>query len=219
MEFDDNNPFSEGFQERERRERLREQQERQRVQLMQEVTPLAAINQDPGSRDAVLTLSLCSQVERHRALQQRMELEQQGILGASMGTGAGVAARVGQTPGSGGPAEPAPAPGADSLSQLPFFSSELPQDFLQSSPAPRPRGVPFAHQPGLHQGLTGPPHPGSHSLPADIQTRPRLPGPVGPSAQGQVRLAGTGPSGITPSNPGGPDARFGHESSLPLLPL
>lgn len=37
MKFDDNNPFSEGFQERERRERLREQQERQRVQLMQEV--------------------------------------------------------------------------------------------------------------------------------------------------------------------------------------
>ncbi|TMS00870.1 Histone-lysine N-methyltransferase 2C, partial [Larimichthys crocea] len=36
VNFDDNNPFSEGFQERERRERLREQQERQRVQLMQE---------------------------------------------------------------------------------------------------------------------------------------------------------------------------------------
>uniref|UniRef100_A0AAV2JQ26 [Histone H3]-lysine(4) N-trimethyltransferase n=1 Tax=Knipowitschia caucasica TaxID=637954 RepID=A0AAV2JQ26_KNICA len=36
VKFDDNNPFSEGFQERERRERLREQQERQRVQLMQE---------------------------------------------------------------------------------------------------------------------------------------------------------------------------------------
>lgn len=37
VNFDDNNPFSEGFQERERRERLREQQERQRVQLLQEV--------------------------------------------------------------------------------------------------------------------------------------------------------------------------------------
>ncbi|KAJ8396838.1 hypothetical protein AAFF_G00014370 [Aldrovandia affinis] len=54
VKFDDNNPFSEGFQERERRERLREQQERQRVQLMQEV-------------------------ERQRALQQRLE---QGMLGA-----------------------------------------------------------------------------------------------------------------------------------------
>uniref|UniRef100_A0A8C9VI72 Histone-lysine N-methyltransferase 2C n=1 Tax=Scleropages formosus TaxID=113540 RepID=A0A8C9VI72_SCLFO len=53
VKFDDNNPFSEGFQERERKERLREQQERQRVQLMQEVG-------------------------RQRALQQRMELEHQG---------------------------------------------------------------------------------------------------------------------------------------------
>ncbi|CAB1432000.1 unnamed protein product [Pleuronectes platessa] len=194
VKFDDNNPFSEGFQERERRERLREQQERQRVQLMQEV-------------------------ERHRALQQRMELEQQGTLGASMGTGAGVAARVGQTPGPGGPAEPAPSPGADILSQLPFFSSELPQDFLQSSPAPSPRGGPFAHQPGLHQGLAGPPHPGSHSLPANLQTRPRLPGPVGPSAQGQARQAGIDLSGLAPSKPGGPDARLGHESSLPASPV
>ncbi|XP_051538392.1 histone-lysine N-methyltransferase 2C-like isoform X2 [Myxocyprinus asiaticus] len=53
VKFDDNNPFSEGFQERERRERLREQQEKQRVQLMQEV-------------------------ERQRAL-QRLELEQRGL--------------------------------------------------------------------------------------------------------------------------------------------
>lgn len=56
VKFDDNNPFSEGFQERERRERLREQQERQRVQLMQEV-------------------------ERQRALKHRMEMEQQGMIG------------------------------------------------------------------------------------------------------------------------------------------
>ncbi|KAL4624619.1 histone-lysine N-methyltransferase 2C-like [Arapaima gigas] len=53
VKFDDNNPFSEGFQERERKERLREQQERQRVQLLQEVG-------------------------RQRALQQRIELERQG---------------------------------------------------------------------------------------------------------------------------------------------
>ncbi|XP_077470695.1 histone-lysine N-methyltransferase 2C isoform X2 [Stigmatopora argus] len=56
VKFDDNNPFSEGFQERERRERLREQQERQRVQLMHEV-------------------------ERQRALKHRMEMEQQGMIG------------------------------------------------------------------------------------------------------------------------------------------
>ncbi|XP_035392361.1 histone-lysine N-methyltransferase 2C isoform X2 [Electrophorus electricus] len=51
VSFDDTNPFSEGFQERERKERLREQQERQRVQLMKEV-------------------------ERQR-MKQRMEMEQQ----------------------------------------------------------------------------------------------------------------------------------------------
>lgn len=51
VNFDDTNPFSEGFQERERKERLREQQERQRVQLMKEV-------------------------ERQR-MKQRMEIEQQ----------------------------------------------------------------------------------------------------------------------------------------------
>ncbi|XP_066537904.1 histone-lysine N-methyltransferase 2C isoform X2 [Hoplias malabaricus] len=58
VNFDDTNPFSEGFQERERKERLREQQERQRVQLMKEV-------------------------ERQR-MKQRMEMEQQqqqGLLG------------------------------------------------------------------------------------------------------------------------------------------
>ncbi|XP_048376953.2 histone-lysine N-methyltransferase 2C isoform X13 [Stegostoma tigrinum] len=57
VEFDDNNPFSESFQERERRERLREQQERQRIQLMKEV-------------------------ERHRAMQKRMEMEQQQGMAA-----------------------------------------------------------------------------------------------------------------------------------------
>ncbi|KAH0627606.1 hypothetical protein JD844_003551, partial [Phrynosoma platyrhinos] len=59
VEFDDNNPFSESFQERERKERLREQQERQRIQLMQEV-------------------------DRQRALQQRMELEQHGAVGSEL---------------------------------------------------------------------------------------------------------------------------------------
>ncbi|XP_028831976.1 histone-lysine N-methyltransferase 2C isoform X2 [Denticeps clupeoides] len=55
VNFDDTNPFSEGFMERERKERLREQQERQRVQLMKEV-------------------------ERQRALKQHMEMEQQQSL-------------------------------------------------------------------------------------------------------------------------------------------
>lgn len=37
VNFDDTNPFSEGFQERERKERLREQHERQRMQIIKEV--------------------------------------------------------------------------------------------------------------------------------------------------------------------------------------
>ncbi|XP_049896001.1 histone-lysine N-methyltransferase 2C-like isoform X2 [Epinephelus moara] len=228
VKFDDNNPFSEGFQERERRERLREQQERQRVQLMHEV-------------------------ERHRALQQRLELEQHGLLGASMGPGAGVAAmassgapsgaRAGQTPGPGGPAGSAPAHGEDSLSQMPFFSSELPQDFLQSPPASRPpphhqgqAAAPFPQQAGHHQGFVGGPlHPGAHpasgllpgaaaergrALPVDVapsnlQTRPRLSGPTVPAAPGQVqvRSAGIGASGMTPSHAGGQAHRFGQDSS------
>ncbi|XP_030054215.1 histone-lysine N-methyltransferase 2C isoform X2 [Microcaecilia unicolor] len=59
VEFEDNNPFSESFQERERKERLREQQERQRIQLMQEV-------------------------DRQRALQQQLEIEQHGIMGSEL---------------------------------------------------------------------------------------------------------------------------------------
>lgn len=203
-----------------------------------------------GSTDTAGNLfSLCSQVERHRALQQRLELEQQGLLGASMGPGAGVAtmppagalpgSRVSQTPGTGGsagPVLPVTAPSGDSLSQMPFFSSELPQDFLQSPPAPRP---PPQHQVGPpfpQQDFTGPLHPAVHpgsglipggaaergrALPehgapidmasSNLQTRPRLPGPAGPSAQGQVRPTGIAATGMTPSHPGG--HRFGHDSS------
>ncbi|XP_032899967.1 histone-lysine N-methyltransferase 2C isoform X13 [Amblyraja radiata] len=90
VEFDDNNPFSESFQERERRERLREQQERQRIQLMKEV-------------------------ERHRAMQKRMEMEQQQQQGLSDLN----------TP---------------SLSQMPYFNSELPCDFMQSQRPPQQMG-------------------------------------------------------------------------------
>ncbi|XP_063777929.1 histone-lysine N-methyltransferase 2C isoform X2 [Pseudophryne corroboree] len=81
VEFDDNNPFSETFQERERKERLREQQERQRVQLMQEV-------------------------DRQRALQQRLEMEQQGIVPPDLNN--------------------------RPLSQMPFFTSDIQADFIQS---------------------------------------------------------------------------------------
>ncbi|XP_051258982.1 histone-lysine N-methyltransferase 2C isoform X9 [Dicentrarchus labrax] len=106
VKFDDNNPFSEGFQERERRERLREQQERQRVQLMQEV-------------------------ERQRALKHRMEMEQQGMMG--------------------------PDGNMAPLAQMPFFTAELPQDFMQPQ---RPLlqqqqqlGPMFPQQQGMQPGM------------------------------------------------------------------
>ncbi|XP_028283859.1 histone-lysine N-methyltransferase 2C isoform X3 [Parambassis ranga] len=110
VKFDDNNPFSEGFQERERRERLREQQERQRVQLMQEV-------------------------ERQRALKHRMEMEQQGMIG--------------------------PDGNMAPLAQMPFFNSELPQDFMQPQRPPLPQqhqlGPMFPQQQGMQPGMGSPP--------------------------------------------------------------
>ncbi|XP_023821321.1 histone-lysine N-methyltransferase 2C isoform X7 [Oryzias latipes] len=110
VKFDDNNPFSEGFQERERRERLREQQERQRVQLMQEV-------------------------ERQRALKHRMEMEQQGMMG--------------------------PDGNMAPLAQMPFFNSELPQDFMQpqrpSMPQSHQLGPMFPQQQGMQHGISSPP--------------------------------------------------------------
>ncbi|KAF7661140.1 hypothetical protein LDENG_00268400, partial [Lucifuga dentata] len=106
VKFDDNNPFSEGFQERERRERLREQQERQRVQLMQEV-------------------------ERQRALKQRMEMEQQGMMG--------------------------PDGNMAPLAQMPFFNSDLPQDFMQPQRPPLQQqqqfGPMFPQQQGIQPGM------------------------------------------------------------------
>ncbi|XP_076827373.1 LOW QUALITY PROTEIN: histone-lysine N-methyltransferase 2C [Brachyhypopomus gauderio] len=128
VKFDDNNPFSEGFQERERRERLREQQERQRVQLMQEV-------------------------ERQRAL-QRLELEQQGAAAG-------------------------PDSNHDGLSHMPFYSADLPQDFMQpagpqQSPQPQQMVPVFPQQgaaplafggPGFMQGGERRPIPGSGAFP------------------------------------------------------
>uniref|UniRef100_A0A8C8CWX8 Histone-lysine N-methyltransferase 2C n=1 Tax=Oncorhynchus tshawytscha TaxID=74940 RepID=A0A8C8CWX8_ONCTS len=111
VKFDDNNPFSEGFQERERRDRMREQQEKQRVQLMQEV-------------------------DRHRAMQQRLEMEQQGL---GMGP-AGLPHGPGAT-----------NPSGDSLAHMPFYNTDLPQDFMQPS---RPQ-----QQAPPQQGQLGPMFP------------------------------------------------------------
>ncbi|KAJ8272620.1 hypothetical protein GJAV_G00091360 [Gymnothorax javanicus] len=180
VKFDDNNPFSEGFQERERKERLREQQERQRVQLMQEV-------------------------ERQRALQQRLELEQQGMLGAEGN----------RTP----------------LSQMPFFNSDLPQDFMQPQRPPIPQqqqqmGPIFPQQ----QGFMGP-HTGAPYMQGG-ERRPMVGngvfGPeMGPNYQpgnpalqgnnfvpGQPRPRFMGPGMMMPGD-GHP---FGMEPSTPLPP-
>lgn len=86
-------------------------------------------------------------------------------------SGAISGARVGQTLG---PAGSAHRPAGDGLSQMPFFSSELPQDFLQSPPVSRPTpqhqaqaGAPFPQHPDLHQGFTGGlQFPGTHLAPS-----------------------------------------------------
>lgn len=131
VEFEDNNPFSESFQERERKERLREQQERQRIQLMQEV-------------------------DRQRALQQRMELEQHTMMGPELNN-------------------------KTALSQIPFFNSELPCDFMQT-PRPLQPSPQQQQQMGqiLQQGaVTSPP---ATSFMQSTERRPVGPAAFGPDA-------------------------------------
>ncbi|XP_055277571.1 histone-lysine N-methyltransferase 2C isoform X4 [Moschus berezovskii] len=139
VEFDDNNPFSESFQERERKERLREQQERQRIQLMQEV-------------------------DRQRALQQRLELEQHGLMGTELSS-----------------RPPAP--------QLPFYGSDIPRDFV---PPPRPLPPSPQHQMGQavqpqsmqQASLSSPPTPGFLQTNERRQTGPPSFVPDSPSIPG-----------------------------------
>uniref|UniRef100_A0A8C9T658 Histone-lysine N-methyltransferase 2C n=1 Tax=Scleropages formosus TaxID=113540 RepID=A0A8C9T658_SCLFO len=180
VKFDDNNPFSEGFQERERKERLREQQERQRVQLMQEV-------------------------ERQRALQQRMEMEQQGLLG--------------------------PDGNQDTLSQMAFYGTDLPRDFMQPQRPSAPQQM-FPQQgvqpsfmsssPGTFFMQTGERRPlignGSFSSEMGPSFRPKHLMLQGPSfGPGQPRPPGfTGPGMMPQGSADGPP--FGVESATPLPP-
>lgn len=177
VKFDDNNPFSEGFQERERRERLREQQERQRVQLMQEV-------------------------ERQRAL-QRLEMEQQG---------AGMA----------------PDANRDNLSHMPFYNTDLPQDFMQPARPQQPQqmGSVFPQQGSapLDFGGTGPafmqsgerrPIAGSAAFPGqDMGPNFR---PKNPMMHGLNFVPGQ-PRPPTMPQGGGEGPLFGMESATPLPP-
>uniref|UniRef100_A0A8C1QMJ4 Histone-lysine N-methyltransferase 2C n=1 Tax=Cyprinus carpio TaxID=7962 RepID=A0A8C1QMJ4_CYPCA len=178
VKFDDNNPFSEGFQERERRERLREQQEKQRVQLMQEV-------------------------ERQRAL-QRLELEQQGL---------------GLVPDNSG----------GSLAQMPFYNSDLSQEFMQT---PRPQqqlGPVFSQQRNMPLDFVGPSQtylqggehrsmPGNGSFGPDMgpNFQPKTPMMHGFSL-GQPRAPGFGGHGMPPHS-GGEASSFSMDSTTPLPP-
>lgn len=211
------------------------------MQLLQEVR-LRTISSSAGTHQDLHLFCSSPQVERHRALQQSLELEQQGLLGATMGPGLGVTAmgpsgapsgaRVGQTLGPGGPAGSAAAPGGDSLSQMPFFSSELPQDFLQSPSVSRTHlqlhsqavGAPFSQHAELHQGFPGGPQqvPGlSGALPeqrpslasSSIQTRPRFSGPTGAPTQDLIQPVVVGAVGLSLPNAGGQAHQFGHDSS------
>lgn len=159
-----------------------------------------------------------------------MELEQRGPLGAPVGPGAAAlaGAQVGciPGPGAGSPAGPSPTPTGDSLAQMPFYSSELPQDFLQSPPASRPQlqsqaGAPFPQQgfPGgpLHPGAASGGASGERALPEHrppMEARTRLPGPTGPSAQAQVHSPGIGGAGMTPLLPSVPCSSSGGPASL-----
>lgn len=168
-------------------------------------------------------------MERQRVLQQRLELEQQGLTGAPVGPGLSVTPsgahsgpQVGQTLGPGCSAGSALAPTVDSLSQMPFFSSEQPQDFLQKAPLSGPNlqrqaqlAPPFPQHGGLHQGFRGraqnPPdlRPGA---PADSHTS-RISGPARTQDQpqtaemsllhpeGLVYLFGRDSSSSSPSTP------------------
>ncbi|KAJ8010661.1 hypothetical protein DPEC_G00077430 [Dallia pectoralis] len=204
VNFDDNNPFSEGFQERERRDRLREQQERQRIQLMQEV-------------------------ERHRTMQQRLEMEQQGLCLGPAGL------------------QPGPVgtnPGGDSLPQMPFYNTDLPQDFMQplrpqqQQQAPGQQGQlgPVYPQPGnMQPGFAGGPPPGQAFVPGGERRvmprngafggpemaptfcpkNPMLQGPHFPP--GQPRPSRFGGSGVMLQGGGGVQGSlFGGDSSTPL---
>lgn len=177
VKFDDNNPFSEGFQERERRERLREQQERQRVQLMQEV-------------------------ERQRAL-QRLEMEQQG---------AGMA----------------PDANRDNLAHMPFYNTDLPQDFMQPARPQQPQqmGSMFTQQgstpldfggpgPAFMQGGERRPIVGTAAFPGqDMGPNFR---PKNPVMHGLNFMPGQ-PRPPTMPQGGGEGPLFGMESATPLPP-
>lgn len=134
------------------------------------------------SRAGVNVLLVSPQVERHRALQQRIELEQQALFGA---------------PGAPGPpAGPAPAPAAEGLSQMAFFS-----------PAGAHQGYPEgAQNPGATLASALRPRTSAEHSMGHAESRSRflgpakLPDPLAPAARPLP-------------HPEGQACRFGHEPS------
>lgn len=147
-------------------------------------------------------------MERQRVLQQRLELEQQGLAGAPVGSGLSVAP-------SGCSAGSALAPTGDSLSQVPFFSSELPQDFLQKALLSGPNlqhqaqpAPPFPQHGGVDQGFRGRaqnPHDLRPGAPTESRTS-RISGPTRTQDQPQT-------AGMSLLHPGGQVHLFGCDSS------
>lgn len=141
------------------------------------------------------------QVERHRALQQRIELEQQALFGAPGPTGLAAGPPAGPAPG------PAPAPTGESLSQMSFFSSGPPQDFLQTCPVSRPpqqnQSQTGSQRAGAHQGYPeGAPTPGA-LLASGLRPRTGAELSLGlPESRSSPRfLATEGQACLSPSSP------------------
>ncbi|MEQ2221092.1 hypothetical protein ILYODFUR_012128 [Ilyodon furcidens] len=162
-------------------------------------------------------------VERQRVLQQ--SLEQQDLLGSAAVGVPGTCITQIRGPIPGGSFRPPPFASEDSVSQVPFCSSEPGLDFLQSSSASRPphkvqgpAGGPLPPQTSLHQGFTGGSRhprasPTAGLLPAVAAERGK--DVAAPTLQSRLRLLGqVHPTGISPH-------LFGHDSSSssPLTPL
>ncbi|XP_023805952.1 histone-lysine N-methyltransferase 2C isoform X3 [Oryzias latipes] len=195
VKFDDNNPFSEGFQERERRERLREQQERQRVQLMQEV-------------------------ERHRALQKKLEqqdLEPSGSVAKGVSSTPGGDGLTHLTFLSS-------EPGLDLLQSSSSSSRTTLQHQGQAGrPFPPQTGLQQGFtgerlHPGPHPAadlISGQTSEGGRDVASSLQNRQRLTALPGATAQSQ-RLTAATP--MTPSQPQCHHFEHDSSSSSPLNP-
>lgn len=147
-----------------------------------------------------------SQVERHQTLQQqRLDPDQQGRVppcAAGPAAGGGILG---------------PAPGGDAFSQVPFFSPELPQEFLQSPPdTPGGQtGPPFP--PPQQQGRTGGLLAAEAAATSVPQTTPRAPGGLA-----QIRPPGslpTAPDQAARCHPSDPVSASSLPSAAPRVPF